>query len=219
MCERNEQLYYENVYAGNQVEPICTASRRAYEIYKRLADIIISIIGLVFGLPIVIVFGIAVVLETKGPAIYTQTRMGRHGKLFKIYKLRSMFFDAEKQGAKWAEKNDSRVTGVGRIIRRTRIDEIPQLFNVLKGDMSIIGPRPERSSITAKLSSKIPGFTNRLKVKPGLTGWAQVNGGYDITSEEKYKLDMYYIENRCIKMDLLIILKTIKVIVTGEGAR
>lgn len=112
-----------------------------------------------------------------------------------------------------------RVTKVGSFIRKTRIDEIPQLFNVLKGDMSIIGPRPERPIFTEKFNEEIPGFIDRLQVKPGLTGWAQVNGGYDLTPREKWELDMYYIENRGVKLDTLIILKTIKVILTGDGAR
>jgi lipopolysaccharide/colanic/teichoic acid biosynthesis glycosyltransferase len=158
-------------------------------------------------------------LETKGPAVYSQIRVGKGGRLFKIYKLRSMRLDSEKDGIKWAEENDHRITKVGRVIRRMRIDEIPQLFNVLKGDMSVIGPRPERPFFTIEFNRKIPGFINRLRVKPGLTGWAQVNGGYNITPEEKFKLDMYYIENRCIGMDLLIMLKTLIVVITGEGAR
>lgn len=195
------------------------SANRVYEIVGRISDIVISIIGLLFTLPILILFSFAIMLETKDPAVYSQIRVGKGGKLFKIYKLRSMHLDSEKDGIKWAEENDHRITKVGRVIRRMRIDEIPQLFNVLKGDMSVIGPRPERPFFTIEFNRKIPGFINRLRVKPGLTGWAQVNGGYNITPEEKFKLDMYYIENRCIGMDLLIMLKTLIVVITGEGAR
>jgi len=198
---------------------VYSSTNRVYEIVGRISDIVISIIGLLFTLPILILFSFAIMLETKGPAVYSQIRVGKGGRLFKIYKLRSMRLDSEKDGIKWAEENDHRITKVGRVIRRMRIDEIPQLFNVLKGDMSVIGPRPERPFFTIEFNRKIPGFINRLRVKPGLTGWAQVNGGYNITPEEKFKLDMYYIENRCIGMDLLIMLKTLIVVITGEGAR
>lgn len=198
---------------------VYSSTNRVYEIVGRISDIVISIIGLLFTLPILILFSFAIMLETKGPAVYSQIRVGKGGRLFKIYKLRSMRLDSEKDGIKWAEENDHRIIKVGRVIRRMRIDEIPQLFNVLKGDMSVIGPRPERPFFTIEFNRKIPGFINRLRVKPGLTGWAQVNGGYNITPEEKFKLDMYYIENRCIGMDLLIMLKTLIVVITGEGAR
>ncbi|NLM25552.1 MAG: hypothetical protein GX208_05495 [Firmicutes bacterium] len=123
------------------------------------------------------------------------------------------------QTAQWADKNDPRVTRVGRFIRKTRIDELPQLLNVLLGEMSIIGPRPERPNFTIEFNDVIPGFINRLRVRPGLTGWAQINGGYDRTPEEKLELDFFYIENRSPLLDLQIIVKTIKVVLTGEGAR
>jgi len=190
-----------------------------YDRFKRIMDILLALIGLVIGLPLIIIFGIAIAIESPGGIFYTQDRVGKDGKIFKIYKLRSMVSNAEENGAQWAKKDDPRVTRVGNFIRKTRIDEIPQLFNVLKGDMSIIGPRPERPIFTEKFNEEIPGFKNRLKVKPGLTGWAQVNGGYDLTPREKWELDMYYIENRGFKLDSLIILKTIKVILTGDGAR
>jgi len=190
-----------------------------YDRFKRIMDILLALIGLVIGLPLIIIFGIAIAIESPGGIFYTQDRVGKDGKIFKIYKLRSMVSNAEENGAQWAKKDDPRVTRVGNFIRKTRIDEIPQLFNVLKGDMSIIGPRPERPIFTEKFNEEIPGFKNRLKVKPGLTGWAQVNGGYDLTPREKWELDMYYIENRGFKLDSLIILKTIKVILTGDCAR
>lgn len=130
-----------------------------------------------------------------------------------------MYIDAEKNGAQWAKKNDARVTKIGAFIRRTRIDEIPQLINMLKGDMSLVGPRPERPIFTEQFNKEIPGFKNRIVVKPGITGWAQVNGGYDISPKEKLEFDIYYIKNLSLFMDVKIIFKTIKVIFTGEGAR
>ncbi len=208
---------YKSIRTANQ----CIKERKdsLYEVYQKIMDIFLALIGLIIGIPLMIIFGTAIVLETRGPMFYTQERLGERGKIFKVYKLRSMVSDAEKNGAQWAQKNDCRVTRIGSFIRRTRIDEIPQLFNVIKGDMSIIGPRPERPVFTVEFNKAIPGFTNRLQVKPGITGWAQVNGGYEITPKEKWKLDMYYIEHRSIKLDLLIIFKTIKVVLTGDGAR
>ncbi|ADL50666.1 sugar transferase [Clostridium cellulovorans] len=190
-----------------------------YEKMKRFLDIFLSLIGCVIGIPIVIITCIVVVLESKGNPIYTQERLGKDGQAFKLYKIRSMCTDAEKNGPKWADKNDSRVTRVGKFIRKTRIDEIPQLFNILKGDMSIVGPRPERSVFTFEFQKEIPTFINRLQVKPGLTGLAQVNGGYDITPKEKLKHDLEYIENRNFSMDFKIILKTALIVFNHKGAR
>lgn len=190
-----------------------------FKIYHRVLDIIIGIVGLVISIPILIIFGIMIKKEDGGPIFYKQDRLGKDGKVIFIYKLRSMRIDAEKNGAVWAEKNDPRITKVGRFIRKTRIDEIPQFLNILKGEMSIIGPRPERPTLTMEFNEKIPGFINRLVVKPGLTGYAQVNGGYDISPEDKIKDDLYYIKNRSVFLDLNILLKTVKVVLTGEGAR
>ena len=190
-----------------------------FDVYQRVLDIILSVIGLLVGIPLMIIFGILIKIEDNGPITYKQERLGKGGKRFYIYKLRSMRTDAEKFGAQWAEKDDPRITKVGKFIRKTRIDEIPQLFNILKGDMSIIGPRPERPEFTLEFNEEIPGFINRLAVKPGLTGWAQVNGGYDITPKEKLVEDIYYIKNRSILLDFKIILKTVKVVLTGDGAR
>ena len=190
-----------------------------FKIYHRVLDIIIGIVGLVISIPILIIFGIMIKKEDGGPIFYKQDRLGKDGKVIFIYKLRSMRVDAEKNGAVWAEKNDPRITKVGRFIRKTRIDEIPQFLNILKGEMSIIGPRPERPTLTMEFNEKIPGFINRLVVKPGLTGYAQVNGGYDISPEDKIKDDLYYIRNRSVFLDLGILLKTVKVVLTGEGAR
>ncbi len=193
--------------------------QQSFIIIKRLIDILMASVGLIITMPIVLFFCIAIKLETPGPAFYFQERVGRDGKYFNIIKLRSMSVDAEKKGAQWADKNDPRVTKIGAFIRKSRIDEIPQLINVLQGDMSVIGPRPERPVFTAQFNDEIPGFIQRLTVKPGLTGWAQVNGGYDITPKEKLLLDLYYIENRSFLIDLKIIFKTIRIVITGEGAR
>ena len=190
-----------------------------YPYIKRILDILLVMLALPIAIPIILIFAIFIKLETPGPAFFLQERVGLHGKYFKVIKLRSMELNAEKNGAQWATKNDPRVTKVGAFIRKTRIDELPQLFNVLKGDMSLIGPRPERPVFTAQFNEEIPGFIDRLQVKPGITGWAQVNGGYDITPREKLELDRYYINNMSFWLDLKIILKTIKVCITGDGAR
>ncbi len=190
-----------------------------FDLYQRILDIILSLIGLIIGIPLMLIFGIFIKIEDKGPMTYKQERVGKNGRVFYIYKLRSMRTDAEKFGAKWADKDDPRITNIGKFIRKTRIDELPQLFNILKGDMSIIGPRPERPSFTAQFNEEIPGFINRLAIKPGLTGWAQVNGGYEITPKQKFKEDMYYIRNRSVSLDIKILFKTVKVVLTGDGAR
>ena len=190
-----------------------------FDLYQRIMDLVLSKVGLVIGLPLIAIFGILIKIEDKGPITYKQERLGKCGRRFYIYKLRSMRTDAEKFGAQWAEKDDPRITKVGKFIRKTRIDEIPQLFNILKGDMGLIGPRPERPNFTVQFNEEIPGFINRLAIKPGLTGWAQVNGGYEITPEEKLKEDIYYIKNRSILLDFKILFKTVKVVLTGDGAR
>ncbi|MEC2222771.1 MULTISPECIES: sugar transferase [Heyndrickxia] len=196
-----------------------THAQTFYLIIKRVMDIVLSLFGLIISSPIILVFSILIKIETPGPVFFLQERVGLNGKYFRVIKLRSMVVDAEKNGAQWAKKNDPRVTRIGSFIRKTRIDEIPQLWNVLVGDMSLVGPRPERPMFTAQFSEEIPGFIERLKVKPGLTGWAQVNGGYDISPKEKLELDKFYIENMCPLIDLKIIIKTVKIVFTGEGAR
>ncbi|MCY7806540.1 sugar transferase [Bacillus spizizenii] len=207
-------------FSVQQIHPFTLSGKTArYLAVKRVMDIWFALIGLAIALPMIAVFSILICLETPGPAIYTQERVGKGGKPFKLYKLRSMKIDAEKSGAVWAQKQDPRVTRIGAFIRRTRIDELPQLFNVLKGDMSMIGPRPERPVFTEKFQNEIPGFTQRLAVKPGLSGWAQVNGGYDMTPKEKLIFDLYYIRNLTFTLELKIMLKTCKVVWTGDGAR
>lgn len=208
----NEDVYHEIV---TQVK----FSTMLYLGTKRILDIFLSLVGLIITSPIVIIFAIFIKCETPGPAFFLQKRVGLQGKYFNVIKLRSMGIEAEKDGAQWAEKNDPRVTKIGAFIRKTRIDEIPQLINIIKGDMSLVGPRPERPIFTAQFNIEIPGFVDRLQVKPGLTGWAQINGGYEITPKEKLILDQYYIKNQSIVLDTKIMFKTIKVCITGDGAR
>lgn len=203
-------------YESKLKEPV----KNDYLPLKRLLDILSASGLMVATSPIVLLFGILVKMETPGKMFYTQERVGYMGKRFKVTKLRSMYTDAEKNsGAVWASKNDSRVTKVGKFIRKTRIDELPQLWNVIKGDMSMIGPRPERPELTEKFSKEVKDFEQRLRVLPGLTGYAQVHGGYDVTPKEKYKLDKYYMDNISLKEDLKIIFETIRVVLTGDGAR
>ena len=190
-----------------------------YNMHVTIRDMIFSIIGIIISIPILIIVGVLIKLEDGGPIFYTQQRIGKDEKEFTIYKLRTMKIDADKHGNIWASKNDSRITKIGKVIRKTRIDELPQFLNIMKGDMSLIGPRPEVLDLTLKFNEEIEGFIKRVKIKPGITGWAQVNGGYDLTPKEKYEKDMYYIKNRGFKLDILIILKTINVIIFGHGAR
>lgn len=189
-------------------------------IWKRLLDILFGVIGLIISAPFILVFGIIIKLTSPGPVFFKQERVGYMGKNFKVIKLRSMRNDAEaKTGAVWAKKNDPRVTPVGRFMRKTRIDEMPQFWNVLKGDMSLVGPRPERPELTEKFYKQWPEFPQRLRIIPGITGYAQVNGGYDISPEEKCYLDNYYIKHYSFLFDIKIALQTVKIMFTGDGAR
>lgn len=194
-------------------------SRTIYDVFKRLVDIILCIIAAIVAIPITAITCVFVVLESNGNPIYSQERLGKCGSLFTIYKIRSMSCDAEKNGPQWANINDARVTKIGKFIRKTRIDELPQLYNILKGDMAIVGPRPERAIFAYEFEKNIPGFAVRLEVKPGLTGLAQINGGYDLTPSEKLNWDLIYIEKRNITTDIKIILKTVLVVFKGHGAR
>ncbi|WP_066055774.1 exopolysaccharide biosynthesis polyprenyl glycosylphosphotransferase [Robertmurraya korlensis] len=215
-----KQLVQEQVV--HQTKPqynVYSETANAFLFIKRFIDLISAIVGLVFAAPIIVIFGILIKLETPGPIFFVQERVGHKGKIFNVIKLRSMGIDAEKNGAQWASKNDPRVTKIGAFIRKTRIDELPQFINVIKGEMSLIGPRPERPIFTEQFNREIPGFEDRLQVKPGLTGWAQVNGGYDISPKEKLELDRYYIKNMRGSLDVVIVLKTVKVCLTGSGAR
>jgi exopolysaccharide biosynthesis polyprenyl glycosylphosphotransferase len=189
---------------------------------KRLIDIGVSLTALVTLLPFLLAVAAAIKLESKGPALYIQERVGFRGSKFRLWKFRSMMADAEKAcGPVWAGKNDSRITRLGRIMRKTRIDELPQLYNILKGDMSLVGPRPEREFFVEQLKKKIPYYPLRLKVKPGLTGWAQIKHNYDRSLDdvrEKLKYDLYYIENMSLSMDFKILLATVYVVLGAKGA-
>ncbi|WP_312860850.1 exopolysaccharide biosynthesis polyprenyl glycosylphosphotransferase [Bacillus paramycoides] len=201
------------------IEGIYIAEKNNYILLKRIFESIMAICGILILSPVLIIISILIKIDSKGPIIYSQERLGVNGKRFRVLKFRSMIVDAEKDGPQWAKKDDNRVTKFGHFIRKTRIDELPQLLNILRGDMGIIGPRPERPIFTEEFSEEIPNFRDRLVVRPGLTGWAQVNGGYDITPREKFELDMYYIKNMSVLLDMKILVKTVKVVITGEGAR
>nr|WP_255437784.1 exopolysaccharide biosynthesis polyprenyl glycosylphosphotransferase [Thalassobacillus sp. CUG 92003] len=196
-----------------------TLSSAPYTFARRLVDIVLAIAGFAIFIPLLIILTITIKMDSKGSVFYPQERVGRMGKPFQLLKLRTMKMDAEKEGPRWAETNDPRVTRVGKFLRKTRIDELPQLINVLKGEMSIIGPRPERPVFTEIFNQDTPGFINRLVVKPGLTGWAQVNGGYDISPEEKLAYDLEYIRTRNFLLDVKILILTFKIVLSGEGAR
>ncbi|MGL4740316.1 MAG: sugar transferase [Sarcina sp.] len=187
--------------------------------FRRIIDVLVGLVGIIIVSPIILITCLLVVLESKGNPIYKQTRVGLRNKQFNIYKIRSMVSDAEANGAKWATKNDARVTKVGKFIRMTRIDELPQFINILKGDMTIIGPRPEREIFYVEFEKTIPNFRDRLLIKPGLTGYAQVNGGYDVAPKEKLELDLYYIKHISLWLDLKILFKTVFIVFSGEGAR
>jgi len=197
--------------------------RRRIEIGKRLTDIILSAIGLVLVTPIMLITAILIKLDSPGPVLFRQERVGEGEKTFILLKFRSMRNDAEsKTGPVWASENDQRVTGVGRFIRKIRIDELPQMINVLKGDMSFVGPRPERPHFIKMLEKEIPFYSLRHSVKPGITGWAQVRYEYGASVEdamEKLQYDIYYIKNMSILFDLSIILETTKIVLLGEGSR
>lgn len=190
---------------------------------RRILSLMVAIILQVILLPVFLIVAIAIKLDSPGPVLYSQDRVGQNGKVFRIFKFRSMVQDAEKEnGATWAVKNDHRITRVGRFIRRTRIDELPQLFNVLRGDLNIFGPRPERPEYVEKLEKLIPYYSLRHTVKPGLTGWAQVMYSYSGTieeSKEKCQYDLFYIKNMSIKLDLMILFHTVKIVLLERGAR
>ena len=193
---------------------------KLYLLYHRLMDIVLSIIGLALGLVLLPIVLIGNVMGNRGPLFYSQKRVGMNNELFSIYKLRSMVTDAEKDGAKWSQKNDPRITSFGKFLRATRIDEFPQLFNVLRGDMSIIGPRPERPEFVKMLTEKLPFYQARHVIKPGLTGWAQVNADYgssEADSLQKLQYDLYYIKHRSFILDLRIIIKTLSTVLFFRG--
>ncbi len=187
---------------------------------KRLGDIFVSLIIILITLPVIFMVSCLIYLEDKGPIFYTQTRSGLNGKIIKIIKFRSMKVDAENDGIQWAKNNDKRITRIGRILRALRIDELPQLFCVLFGSMSLIGPRPERPEIEKKLFKKVPYYKSRYILKPGISGWAQVNYHYGASvadTKQKLSYDIYYISNFSFFLDLLIFFKTIKLVLNAKG--
>lgn len=195
-----------------------------YGVGKRALDVLASGTLLLATFPIMILTAIAIKLEDglKAPVIYSQERVGLNNQVFKVHKFRSMITDAEKNGAVWARKNDTRVTRVGEFIRKVRIDELPQIFNVLNGTMAFVGPRPERPVFVEQLSEKIPFYAERHRVKPGLTGWAQLCFAYADNEEdtrEKLRYDLYYIKNQSLLLDLLIIIQTVEVVLFKKGSR
>ena len=194
------------------------------DIVKRGIDLVASLLLLAVSWPFMLLVAIAIKLEDgwKAPVIYRQVRIGKEGRPFEIYKFRSMRVDAEKDKPQWARDNDPRITRVGSVIRLLRLDELPQLLNVLKGDMSFVGPRPERPEFVELLSEKIPYYNERHRVKPGVTGWAQLNypyGASDRDSMEKLQFDLYYTKNHSLMLDIAILLQTIEIVLFGKGAR
>ena len=209
--------------AINQVwflENISHRTKSYYERGKRIFDIFFGFILFIIALPFMILIAIAIKAESPGPVFYKQTRVGRGGKPFTLIKFRSMVRDAEKDGPKMAQKNDPRVTKLGKFLRKTRLDELPQLWNIVRGQMSFVGPRAERPEFHQELKSKIPFYQERYLIKPGLSGWAQIKYGYTSSIEdnfEKIQHDLYYIKNRSFIFDMSIILKTINIIIKGGG--
>ncbi len=193
---------------------------RIQEMSKRLVDLILVTLALPILLLIIPLIALAVKIDSKGPAFYRQIRCGRAGKAFAIYKFRTMVTDAEKDGVKWAQKNDSRITKMGRFLRKSRLDELPQLYNVLKGEMSIVGPRPERPEFIAQLEEEIPFYRTRLMVKPGITGWAQIHYDYGNTVEDaliKLQYDFYYIRYQSLALDIYTMFRTVGVLFLLKG--
>lgn len=187
---------------------------------KRVSDILLATVIFLLTWPLILIFGLLHKIESRGPIFYSQTRTGRHGVEFTIFKLRSMRIDAESKGAVWAQENDPRVTKIGKLIRLTRIDELPQLWNVFKGDMSFIGPRPERPEFNTSLAQQIPFYDLRHSIRPGLTGWAQVKYPYGASvddAKEKLQYDLYYIKNYSLLLDFEILVKTVQVVLFGKG--
>jgi sugar transferase (PEP-CTERM system associated) len=199
------------------------SASRSRAFAKRFVDLALSLTLLAIMSPFIILTAIAVFLETGRPVLYSQQRIGLLGKEFRIYKFRSMRQDAEKDGkARWASANDNRITRVGGFIRNTRLDELPQIYNVIKGEMSFVGPRPERPEFVSELKEKIPFYDTRHYVKPGLMGWAQLKYPYGASVEDakgKLEYDLYYSKNHSLLMDILILIQTVEVVLLGKGVR
>jgi exopolysaccharide biosynthesis polyprenyl glycosylphosphotransferase len=203
------------------IDELASVERRYYWYLKRTFDIAFAAIGLAATTPIMLLAAVLVRLDSKGPLFYSQTRIGRRGMPFRVWKLRTMVSNADKNGVHWTLENDDRITRIGRILRKLHIDEFPQFWNILKGDMSIIGPRPEAEALVALYTKEIPYYQERHMVTPGVTGWAQINYRYGNSvddTREKLKYDFFYIKNRNFFLDLLILLRTIRTVLTGKGA-
>ena len=222
--------FYENVTGKIPVtaieqiwflENLTERRKRLYDVAKRLFDIVFAVCLLILTLPLIPIVALFIKLDSEGPVLFRQVRTGRDGKSFTAIKFRTMIQNAEQNGPQWAVKNDTRVTKLGRLLRKTRIDEIPQLINVFRGEMSLIGPRPERPEFVEQLQSQMPFYKERLLIKPGLTGWAQVAGpaygGSKEESLEKLQYDLYYIKNRSIGLDISIMLRTIRTVLSRQG--
>jgi len=208
------------IYGVPLVEVMPDIMSPAGKLTKRILDVIISVVTIVFLSPLLVLISIIIKLTSKGPVMYSQIRVGRSGKEYTMYKFRSMLVNAEEYGPEWAGENDPRITVIGRIIRKMYLDELPQMFNVIKNEMSLIGPRPERPYFVEQLKSEIPYYYKRLTVKPGITGWAQIKHKYDASLEDvrtKLQYDFYYIENMSLKLDFKIMINTIIVILMMKG--
>ena len=222
-CERYLNKYpSELVKVSEIIEGKFSYNEKSFRArLKRIIESILSLIILFFTLPLLIISALLIKLEDRGPIFYTQIRNGFEGNQFKIIKLRTMITDAEKYGEQWADKNDKRITKIGFILRKLRIDELPQLFLVLSGEMSLIGPRPERPKIDIMLRQHLPNYDLRYSIKPGISGWAQVNFPYGASIEDaslKLSYDLYYIKNFSILLDFMIFFKTLKLVINGKGA-
>lgn len=194
----------------------------AYDTFKRLTDLLLTVGAMPLWLPLCLAGGVAVKLDSRGPILFSQMRVGRNGREFRIWKLRSMRHAGDDHTARFAEPNDDRVTRVGKFLRRTRVDELPQLWNVLKGDMSLIGPRPEQAAFVRVFADSIPSYPYRHLVRPGLTGWAQVQQGYADSEQQaaiKLSYDLYYVAHYSLALDLLIAYKTLRILAGGFGSR
>ena len=216
------QIRLESLYAGWLIFGDGFRQGTFRSAVKRLSDILFASVLLLLSMPIMVLTALLIIIESGTPVLYVQERVGRNGRLFNVIKFRSMRTDAEKDGQPiWAQKKDDRTTRVGRIIRKLRIDELPQLYCVLKGDMSLVGPRPERQFFVEQLTNEIPFYAVRHSVKPGLTGWAQVRYHYGATVEdsaEKLQYDLYYVKNHSLLLDMIILFETVAVVLTGKGA-
>lgn len=214
-----EQVVQDGAREIYQVEQSAVVEKPVYQAVKRLFDVVVSALALlILGIPMLLLMPV-IRADSPGPAIFRQERLGKDGKPFVIYKYRTMQMDAERDGPQWARAHDVRCTKLGRLLRRGHIDELPQLVNVLRGEMSLVGPRPERACFYQEFERYIRGFSQRLQVTPGITGWARINGGYELLPEEKILFDMEYIRHRSVMFDIRCLLGTVRVVFRHDGAR